>query len=76
MAVWRSLNGAPLVRWAARTPGPAINARRLSIRHLPWQALSGDSIRTVAMVHDVSRSPGVVTPDGQGRPDGMEGSTA
>lgn len=28
---------------------------------------------TVAMVHDVSRSPGVVTPDGQCRHDGMEG---
>ena len=44
MVVWRSLNGAPLVRWAARTSGLAINARRLSISHLSWQALSGDSI--------------------------------
>ena len=44
MVVWRSLDGAPLVRWAARTPGPATNVRRLSVSHLPWQALSEDSI--------------------------------
>jgi len=66
----------PLVLWAARKPVQAINAPLLPIRHLSWQALYEDPISIVAMVHDVSRSPGVVTPDGQCRHDGMEGLTA
>jgi len=42
--IWRSLNGVPLVLWAARKPVQAINARLLPIRHLSWQALYEDSI--------------------------------
>ena len=44
MVIWRSLNGAPLVLWAARKPVQAINARLLPICHLSWQALYAGSI--------------------------------
>jgi hypothetical protein len=74
--ILRSLNGAPPVLWAARKPSQAVNVRLLPIRHPSWQALYEVSIRIVALVHDVSRSPGIVTPDGQCRHDGMKGSTA
>lgn len=40
----RSLNGVPLVLWAARKPVQAINARLLPIRYLSWQAPCKDSI--------------------------------
>ena len=46
------------------------------MRHLPWQALHADSICVAAMVHDVSRSPGVVTPDGRRRHHGMGGMSS
>jgi hypothetical protein len=35
--------------------------------------VNGSTAIIVAMVHDVSRSPGVVTPDEQCRHDGTEG---